>query len=46
MSGGFLALQQNRRREKRKLIELEDAFKGRSELIGALAEGGGISNQK
>ena len=27
MSGGFLALQQKKSREKRKLIDLEDAFK-------------------
>ena len=27
MSGGFLALQQKKSKEKRKLVELEDAFK-------------------
>ena len=27
MSGGFLALQQKRTRERKKLVELEDAFK-------------------
>ena len=27
MSGGFLAVQQKRSRERRKLIDLEDAFK-------------------
>ncbi len=29
MSGGFLALQQKRTRERKKLVELEDAFKER-----------------
>ncbi len=27
MSGGFLALQQKKSRERRKVVELEDAFK-------------------